>query len=340
MVDDPFRCAALLASSGSFFGTMPQAKIREFEHSDYPALVQVNDSLFPHHPYFLKRIEFEDSCYGRTRYQMKRFVAENESGHVVGFGEYEHLFFSFHPQRFALGIEVHPQWQRQGIGGMLYDRVVHELAKAGAKVASPSIPSTSASGIEFVRKRGFVEKSRTVESRLDLGMFDPTSFAKVVERLEGEGITIADFSSELRDDPSAGKKLKDVEDDGAVDVPHAVTDNLMDYHDYEIIILNSPIMIWEGSFVAKEGGVYVGSSSLFESGIEGVIDQGFTVVRRGYRGRGIAQAVKLRTALFAKKKGMRYIRTYNDSENAPMLAVNRKMGFAKQAEWIVFEKEL
>jgi GNAT superfamily N-acetyltransferase len=93
-------------------------------------------------------------------------------------------------------------------------------------------------------------------------------------------------------------------------------------------------------FVAKEGDLYVGSSSLLESGVAGVIDQGFTVVRPDYRGRGIAQAVKVHTAMYAKSRGMRFIRTFNDSDNSPMLAVNRKIGFVKKAEWITFEKGL
>ena len=319
---------------------MDGIRIREFEHSDYKSLALIHNSLFPAHPYFTKRIEFEDSCYGRTRYRMKRFVAETRSGEVVGFGEYKHLFFQFHPRKFALDIEVLPQWQEKGIGGMLCDRVLNALAGARAKTAWPLVLSTQEPAIRYLRKRGFVEKRRMIESKIDLEGFDSTKFARLAEKLEGEGIVISSFSSELRRDPSAGWKLKDLEDSGASDVPGAVPDSPMSFHDYEVVILNSPIMIWDGTFVAKEGEAYVGESSLLESGIGGVIDQGFTVVRPGYRGRNIAQVVKFQTMIYARNKGTKYIRTHNDSENRPMLAVNRKMGFVKQAEWITFEKEL
>jgi GNAT superfamily N-acetyltransferase len=53
----------------------------------------------------------------------------------------------------------------------------------------------------------------------------------------------------------------------------------------------------------------------------------FTGVLREYRGRGLAQALKLQTILLAKREGVRYVRTNNDSKNAPMLAVNRKLGY-------------
>jgi len=48
---------------------------------------------------------------------------------------------------------------------------------------------------------------------------------------------------------------------------------------------------------------------------------------REYRGRGLAQALKLQTVLLGKRAGLRYIRTNNDSKNTPMLAVNRKLGY-------------
>jgi len=319
---------------------MTEFSIRGFKPSDYPSLTQVHDSLFPNRPYFPKRVEYEDSCYGRTRYQMKRFVAETTSGQVVGFGEYKHLFFQFHPRRFGIDVMVLQEWQKMGVGGVLYDKVVEELARAGAETASPLVLSTQEPAIKFLRKRGFVEKRRSIESRLDLEGFNSTESTRSSEKLEGEGIAISSFSSESRKDPSAGKKLKELEDSGAADVPGAIADDLMSFHDYEVIVLKSPIVIWDGTFVAKRGEAYVGESSLLESGVDGLIDQGFTVVRPGYRGRHIAQAVKLRAAMYAKNKGARYIRTYNDSENHPMLAVNRKMGFERQAEWVVFEKKL
>ena len=43
----------------------------------------------------------------------------------------------------------------------------------------------------------------------------------------------------------------------------------MSYHDYNIIILKSPLMLWEGSFVAKKDDLYVGSSSVNQVRPEG-----------------------------------------------------------------------
>lgn len=315
--------------------------VREFEPTDYASLKLIHDSLFPDHPMFLDETKYDDSCFGRTRYRMLRFVAETDSGRVVGYGEYKHLFFAYHPQRFAMGVEVHPEWQQRGIGRVLYQRVLKELAIVRAQTALPLVLSTSGAGIRFLRNRGFVEKRKMIGSRLDLEEFDPTKFTGLVERLRDEGISVVSLSSEMLKDPSAGRKLKDLEESGAADVPGEVSDSPMDFHDYQIVILDNPNIVWEFSFVAKDGDKYVGSSTILRSGVEGLLDEGFTVVRPEYRGRGIAQAVKFHVASRAKNEGVKYSKAGCDSENTAMLAVNKKIGFVRQAEeWLTFEKNL
>jgi GNAT superfamily N-acetyltransferase len=269
---------------------------------------------------------------------MKRVVAETETGEAVGVGGFNHLWFSYHPRRFAVSLEVHPNWQRRGVGGMLYEHLLSELRNTGAEAMWPLVLSDSKPSVTFLTKRGFVEKRRLFESRLDLTSFNPEVARAKAERLEAEGIVVSDLASEMDEDPDVGKKLFDLEQSASGDVPSLVEFCPMDYGDYEIIILKNPILVWEGSFVAKEGDRFVGSSSVQLAGRDDFLHQGFTAVRPGYRGRGIAQAVKVKVAEYCRMHGMRYLRTYNDSDNLPMLAVNWKIGFVKQYEWIASEK--
>lgn len=55
-----------------------------------------------------------------------------------------------------------------------------------------------------------------------------------------------------------------------------------------------------------------------------------TGVDRAHRGHGVAQALKLLAIRCARRYGAIYIRTHNDSENAPILAINRKLGYQPQ----------
>lgn len=315
-------------------------RIREFGPSDYEPFRAIHDSLFPAHPFFRERVEYEDSCFGRTRYRMKRFVAESEDGRVVAVGGFNHLFFSYHPLKFALSILVHPDWHRQGVGGMLYVHLLSELRATGAETAWARVPSDSDASESFVTERGFRPKATWLESTLDLTSLDLGRLGPLTERLKREGITMSDLATEMSTDAEAGKRLFELENSADEDVPNIVEAEPMNYHDYEIVILRSPLMVWQGSFVAKRGDEYVGSSCVLRSGRNDMLDQGFTAVRPELRGKGIAQAVKLNVAKHAKNTGTTILMTQNDSRNASMLAVNRKLGFVKRYEWITFEKEL
>jgi hypothetical protein len=44
----------------------------------------------------------------------------------------------------------------------------------------------------------------------------------------------------------------------------------------------------------------------------------------------VAQALKLHAIRCARRYGAVYIRPHNDSENAPILAINRKLGYQPQ----------
>jgi predicted GNAT superfamily acetyltransferase len=65
-----------------------------------------------------------------------------------------------------------------------------------------------------------------------------------------------------------------------------------------------------------------------------------TGVLREYRGRGIAIALKLRVTQYALQNGYDTIKTWNDSENVAMLAVNTKFRFKREVGWITMEKNL
>lgn len=52
-------------------------------------------------------------------------------------------------------------------------------------------------------------------------------------------------------------------------------------------------------------------------------------MHRRYR---VAQALKLHAIRCARRYGAVYIRTHNDGENAPILAINRKLGYQPQPE--------
>jgi len=100
-------------------------------------------------------------------------------------------------------------------------------------------------------------------------------------------------------------------------------------------------MIPEAYFIASDGSRFVGLTSLFRLDKEPrSLFQALTSVTRDRRGRGIAMALKLKGIEYARKNNYDRIKTMNDSDNAPMLAVNNKLGFKRRVGWITMEKNL
>jgi GNAT superfamily N-acetyltransferase len=105
--------------------------------------------------------------------------------------------------------------------------------------------------------------------------------------------------------------------------------------------LEAPEALPEGHFLALDGRRLVGVSRVLgDLKHPDVLHQDLTGVLPEYRGRGIAQALKLRTIQFARERGYREIRTSNDSTNAPMLHINDLIGFKRESPIIIFERRL
>jgi mycothiol synthase len=82
-----------------------------------------------------------------------------------------------------------------------------------------------------------------------------------------------------------------------------------------------------GSFVALAGGEVVGFSGLVRHDSQGVAEDGLTVVRREWRRRGLARALKARELAWAAENGLREVVTWTQTGNEGMRALNERLGY-------------
>ena len=96
----------------------------------------------------------------------------------------------------------------------------------------------------------------------------------------------------------------------------------------------------KGWFVALDGEQYIGLTVL-EKGSDNVerLMTSFTGVRRAYRRRGIATALKVHSIQFAGRMGTRLILT-NNEEHSPMFQLNLKLGFQPQPADVDWKKRI
>jgi GNAT superfamily N-acetyltransferase len=170
---------------------------------------------------------------------------------------------------------------------------------------------------------------------------DLEKFRDYSEKVFQQGITITNLAAERQKDEDSFKKLHELVQLVSADMPSTAPFTPISYEQWEAFELKNPSLLPEGYMIAKDGSKYVGLSTVWRLDQEprGLV-QGNTGVRREYRGRGIAVALKLKVIDFARRNGYEKMKTWNASNNAPMLAVNAKLGFKRGVGWITLEKDL
>ncbi len=317
---------------------MTEVRIRPFEDRDYPAIVAVGNAVYTDYPWSVEEYRHEDMRYDGGKYLLRRFVAEHPGDRVVAYADFHHMASMYHPRKFWLELVVHAAVQRQGIGSRLYDHLVGALAPHEPLVLWTNIRETFPHSIRFAERRGFREVRRAWESRLDVAAFDPAPFeAKASEAVLKMAVTTV--AEERERDRQWLEKLYDLHTDVRADVPQPDDYTVQTLEEFQQQLVDHPDYLPDGHFLAKDGDADVAESFVFRSHeLRDVLYQALTGTRRTHRGRGIAVALKLRVIDYARSRGYREIRTWNDTLNAPMLAINTKLGFVRQPAWITFEK--
>jgi GNAT superfamily N-acetyltransferase len=244
----------------------------------------------------------------RTRLTPDRtvLVAERD-GEIVGAGLGGR---SDDPRRGYVAPRVHPESRRFGVGAVLLGRLLEFVDSLGLVRVSGQV--TDAGSKAFAERFGFVESDRQVEQvrRLDGEIaVDPIPD-------EVEVVTVAERPELLeaayplaRDEGYPELALE-----GSISIP------LDEW-------LHDEATLPEGSFVALADGQIVGYSGLMAHDNDGVAEDGLTVVRRDWRRRGLAKALKQRELAWATAAGFAEVVTWTQNGNESMRTVNERLGY-------------
>lgn len=255
-----------------------------------------------------------------------RVGAEDETGWIGG---YAHTLRDpwLAAGMFWVYVVVDPAMRGRGIGTLLFE-AVRDFARAhGATQYHAEVRDTLPASLAFARRCGFAVERHIFESTLDLTTFDETRFAGTIERAEAAGIrffTLADAG----DTEAARRRVWAVEQRVCQDIPGGSEGATRPFEAWVQQVSEAAWYRPDAQIVAADGDRWIGLSALgYFAAPQPMMYQMITGVEREYRGRNLALALKLLGIRCARRYGAAYIRTNNDSENAPMLAVNRKLGF-------------
>jgi GNAT superfamily N-acetyltransferase len=266
---------------------------------------------------------------GRSDDRM-RLGAFDETGMLVGYGHA--VREAWMGDLFWLHVVVDPAARRQGAGSHLYDALREFAVARGVTTLRGEVRDTIPEGLRFAERRGCRIDRHIFESTLDLAIFDERPFTAALDRALASGIRFRSLA-DRGDTPEARRRLYELERVVARDVPGGSESAVRPFEAFLHDVCDAPHYRADGQLIAADGEGderWVGLAAVLHYPETNSMYNGITGVLPSYRSRGIAQALKLLAIRVARRHGVAYIRTNNDSENAPMLAINRKMGYTPE----------
>lgn len=215
----------------------------------------------------------------------------------------------------------------RGIGGALYDVAERHLREVGARRILAESRADDAS-IAFAQSRGFAQIAAN-----DLLRLDP----RVVRAVPlPTGVDVVPFSA-FADDPTP---LYRVDAAATLDEPGGVTWDAITYESWLADYWTSPTVDREASMAALVDGEAASLTWLRTDRDRGKATNAGTGTHPDHRGRGLATAVKRASLIRAAELGITAVYTGNDTTNAPMQAINRRLGYQPFSTEIAWEKSL
>jgi GNAT superfamily N-acetyltransferase len=293
-------------------------------------LVEITNAVTPEWPTSLEDLAWADATYpGGARFLgllEGRPVAAASVGRIY---MYEPGF-----ERYWFGMQVLPEARRQGLGTALW-RACSAVARQDGKTGLQSdVSERHPDGVTFLEHRGFetIERMKMVD--LDLRGLEPPAVDLP------PGITLATLAE--RPDLEAGVHAVAVEaylDIPSIDEPVAAGP----FDEFIARDVRRDSIPPEGFMIALDaatGEVAGWASLMFLPGSTTAAWHDMTAVGRRWRGRGVATALKRATISWGIANGLERLETGNDDDNAPMRAVNRKLGYRPVPDMLTFRGPL
>ncbi|MFC4454667.1 GNAT family N-acetyltransferase [Deinococcus sonorensis] len=299
--------------------------------ADLEAVAALITQLRPDRAISADELGSMDRDQRQLAYHHARWVLRGPREQLLGFGQYMQSPGQYHPRKFVMDLLLHPDARGRGLGRQLYDTVLEGLRAHNPLSVRGAVREDDPSALQFFEQRGFREHKRYWTSWLDLTRFDAAPYARLQAQVAEQGVELLSVADLQAQDPSGWKvQLHRLFSEVRLDVPRSDPATPIRLEQYDEWVLQDPGFLPDGYLLARHGDQLIGSSDVYRSAASPDLFIGLTGVRRAWRGRGVATALKLAGIRYAQAAGAERLWTDNESGNAPILRINEQLGFVRE----------
>jgi mycothiol synthase len=220
-------------------------------------------------------------------------------------------------QAFAL-VTVLPELRRRGTGAALYEAVSAWARERSLGVIETIVADNDPESLAFAKRRGLTEHVHELGVSLDLRQTEPP----IAE--PPEGVEIVTWAER----PELARGIYEVVLEAIPDIPGAEQEQIEPFEEWLEHDMRGPGDRPEATFVAVAGDEVIGYAKFsLTSAQPTTAHHDLTGVKRSWRGRGVARALKARQIAWAKAHGYQELRTANEERNAPIRRLNQAFGY-------------
>jgi GNAT superfamily N-acetyltransferase len=236
-----------------------------------------------------------------------------DAGTAIGVGGWHS------PEGVARGeIRVVLERRGRGVGAALLAELSQWARGLGYGELMGPVKEVDPASLAWAARRGFVEIGRNSVLALDLRAIEPPTV------VPPQGIEIATWAER----PGLEKQMYAVAREAYPDVPGEEDAEIAAFEEWLAMDMQGASDRPEATFLALADGEVVAYAKLALSlARPGVAMHDMTGVRRAWRGRGIAGALKAAEIAWAKEHGYERLETQNEERNEPIRRLNVRYGY-------------
>jgi GNAT superfamily N-acetyltransferase len=284
---------------------------RAADRADEELSLELFNAVWPQHAVTMAEVD----SFKRGALAHADYVAALD-GEPAGSG-----FVAILPQRPTVGsalLTVLAQRRGRGVGTTLYRELSRWCAAHGVETIEAPVEADDEESLGYAQRRGFIEVERYSKRVLELGALVAPAVAPP------SGVEITSWAER----PEVARGIYAIAVEAYADVPGGEDEVMQPFEDWLTHDMQGSGDRPEATFVALAGDEVIGYAKFSLTAAQpAVAFHDMTGVKRAWRGRGVAGALKRAQIGWAKANGYERLETGNEVRNEPIRRLNASLGY-------------